>query len=194
MMYKFDQEKANKKWMSIIDMLPFENDNHNDKMCKFAELFSLNEYTPYSTLSGVGIGECMPPSMIGINGEPMKKEEEWESLLPLNLKVLSKVTNLDKIIIMDGPQGNFDWKGVSKTIQVKSLSIDVTLHRDDMFIDPQIQYEHTIIYEVAKVINDKIDEGYTIFVYMPIQSIKLIAEKTMAPKLYIISRITFLKD
>ena len=187
-MYKFDQYKANQKWMHIIKGLSL-NDDHNNKMCKFAELFSLNEDTPYSTLSGVGMGNAKPPSLMS---EVIK--EEWKSLLPINLKVLCKIKNLDKIEIMWAPRETFNINGKDRTLIVGTTEFKVSIQRDALNSNLTMEelMENSIVNEVSHQINELIDTYGVVYLYQPISRIQIIAEKTIAPVINITSRLTYI--
>lgn len=180
------------KWWPILEMLniPIE---YIEKVGEFANSLALNEDVQYATLSGVGMGSVLPPSQLSNETKP---EKEFQSLVPINLMVISKIKDLSKVEFMDAPVTSKMYRGESKTIQVGTLESKAKLVREDIFDVNNIlsQYESLIVEEVALKINNFIDEGNIVYIYFPIQSIKLIAEKTMTPGINIISRLTYLKE
>lgn len=182
------------KWWPILEVVGIPKENI-EKVSEYLNYLTLNLDVKYSTLSGVGVGAVTPPSELSLTTpKPVEKDHD---LLPINIQVINKISNLDKVTFMEGPMKSVMYKGEAKIIQAETYSTDFKITRESLFnkIDPiEKFYEEKVTDKIAKLINDKIAEGYLIYIYIPIQSIKIIAEKTMAPAMYIISRITYLKE
>lgn len=123
-------------------------------------------------------------------------------LLPLNLKVLSKIKNFNRVHFVPAPTSEID----GKFFTVSTMAYKASLSKYDLMdlqhvyksYDPKIIMkefgEEKFSDVIANNINEHIDDGYEIIIYQVVSSFYLITENTMAPEMGVYSRMYFEKN
>lgn len=172
------------KWKPVIESLGITNPETFYSLAKYAESHSIFEMMEQYTVGYATIGA--PPAM----SESGRKEPP--SLLPISLKILNKLFNANK----------FDRvKFINQSEEIKKSRLHVCYQMDNNIIN-EIRadlishgvelIESLLIEEAIKKISDMIDEAVRqagpldsiiFFSDSLVQSISVIAESTLSPKI-----------
>jgi len=173
------KDNAVMKWESIVKMMDFKKSDI-PKVCEYADLHTLLESTNHTVFPGTT--EFIPKYL-------------EDSMLPISLKVLSKVKDLSKVHFEYLPVFRLmrDGEICSETMKTHSISSDVT--RDQIVelkrqtgIDLIAMVESELIEKLAGIYNKLIEDGNELYVFVVAQSIAIVAEGTQAPQIRLLSR------
>jgi len=168
------KENATKKWSPILEHLKFKKEDIPN-VCWYAELHALAEATTRETLS----------RFPGMKIDTVDAPPFTENLLPISLKVLEGIKDLSKVHFTGQPVfmivRNNEY--VPETVKAYQISIDVA---EDYILDfSQMQgidilneLEGAIVHEMSARINDLIEEGNDIWMYLAVAGVRIISETT----------------
>jgi hypothetical protein len=127
--------------------------------------------------------------------------ETIESLISLELKVISKINDLSKIIFVENSSVdiNTDPNSSQKIISINDNRFKINISYEEIMFEINKSYrkelfENIIISEISNHINKLIDEGNNIYVLNFVSSIVTITEKTMSPHVFVISKFKSIKQ
>lgn len=179
------KENAVKKWAPVLEHLKFKKEDV-PHVCWYAELHALAEATTRETLSR------FPEMKIDtVDAPPFT-----ENLLPISLKVLEGIEDLSKVHFTSQPvfmiMRNGDYvPGTAKAYQISiDVGQDCILEFSQMHgIDILNELEGAIVHEMSARINDLIEEGNEIWMYLAVAGVRIISETTQPrARLSLISR------
>ena len=155
------------KWNPILDTIGVPKDRYIE-IAEFAERV-VDYFNPNGVLTGVGVGSVLHP-----------QQNDFEKIIvPLSLQIISRIKDLSKIKFLKAPFYFQDGETISIKENKVSLSIDADMIQS-MHGHPAVEMmESHIINEIVFNIDDKIDKGFDILMYLPIQSIKYFTELQM---------------
>lgn len=158
-----------KKWGPILEDCGISTD-YIENVSEYVEEFARAESEGmYSTLGGCGMGS------VGI-GNVSIPSTPYESVLPLNVNIISEIKDLSKVTFMKAPIQEID----GNVIHVGDMTFNVDLDSDEYELHKFYEkYEPQIIEKISTVINDLIDKGNHIYMYKACQSIKVISEENV---------------
>jgi len=185
-MKELNEEQIVKKWGPIIDTLNFKAENRA-KACKYAELHALFEAEAATTLYKY-------PEMrtSTIDNPPFT-----ENLLPISLKVLEGIRDLSKIHFISQPVFMITRDGNPQPESVGAHQISIGINHEDYMdisrkhgIDVLNTLESAIIHEMSARINQLIEEGNKIYIFLVIAGMRMISEgkEGMNPQVSIYGR------
>jgi len=182
-------KKLIEKWKPILEMMDI-SEKYYEKISTYADHIAKLEAHLFTTTSS---DEGLYP----LSEKDMKKTRSnpFKSLLPISLKILSKIKNLDSVHIMTEPSGVKD----GKMIDALNYSFSISISQKDMIdlkevfgLDIVDKIENMIIEHVSQKLNELISGGKLLYVYNLGVSLNMIVEKTFAPKLTLVSRFVTL--
>jgi hypothetical protein len=183
-MKQLNEDQATAKWSEIIKMAcPELKPEYTGKVCLFAHLAATNEmFSP-----------AVPPArpamisdMTDIVNHPSMP------IIPINLKIINKISDLSKVVFTHGPTYIREWyttepdsSGVNhmkyhtvnnpiNTIENKILAEKPPRYGLDAYSNWCDHLERSIIDIVTTYFNRLIDEGNTLYIYMPVSDIMFI--------------------
>jgi hypothetical protein len=175
-------ENIVKKWRPVIESLNFK-ESDIQKVCEYAELHALEESTDYMSLPKVDTVDTT------------FKLSADETLLPLSLRVLSKINDLSKVHFVDGPAFVIERNGKVESETVKTYSIQSTVTQDQIMqlkhlhgIDVIDMVENELILLLVDKLNSEIEMGNDLYVYLVAQSIRIITVGTEPPRIMMSTR------
>lgn len=172
-------DNAVMRWEPIIKMLDFKRGDI-PKVCWYVHLHALTESTPHTVFPGTT--EFIPKNV-------------GENMLPISLKVLSKVNDLSKVHFEGIPVFTLirGEKVCGETMKTHSISSEVT-HGQIMEltqqtgIDVTSMVENELIEKLADTYNKLIEQGNELYIMSVAQSIALVTEGTQPPRIRLLSR------
>ena len=191
-----------KTHLNILNKMKDEKDLRKEEITrKWADVLQgFNIRTKYyekvaGYLHNFALSEAANTSIENLN--KLNSKDENSTLVPLNLKIITKINDLSKVEFVIGPMfviEKFE-KEVKENEEFRDVYVSKTKAESVSTIETRIkipvdEYTHTghygkswvegyedILAElIAKKINEKIDEGYTPYVYILVQSIMVIDE------------------
>lgn len=161
-MERKNYEKIIEQWMPVMDSLDdinLEKISKKEKLCLYAHYYSENEKNNInSTLIN------LQPNVIDYNN----------TLLPIGLKILSKLSSLDNVIVVNSP----NYKYENRYIQIGNLDITSNIEEYHGLSDLEKAetIENIIIADTVDVLNKEIKNNKIIFIYYVVSSIRLLSE------------------
>jgi len=165
-MKKLNEEQIVKKWGPMLEQygIPVENLN---TMCTYAEFHALIESeVPF-----------------GMQNMDLYDRNQMKNLLPVSIKILTKVKDLSKIHPVPVPFFQFMKKDQICSESVKTHSLSFNIDREDIVkmisgVEPGLEMmsalEDTISNKVSEHFNKLIDEGNEIHLFLALSSIRMI--------------------
>ena len=168
------------KWGELIKDLKLFPDEYIEKVSEFAERFSREQANLKETLSTGSYWDKTSAPIFNDN----------DNLLPLNLRLISKLKDLSKVVFLNSPEEIVKVGDEEVYIKVGTFQCthDISQQkladiREQIGIDVIAEVEDSILSLIADKINAQIDMGETIYMWMPISSIAIIVEGTTPPRL-----------
>lgn len=182
----WDVEKIVKKWKPVIEIFDFNNEDIV-KVCEYAEAHSMIESAEHLSFMNNGY----PTLGDKLNKFRIKSEN---TLLPLSLKILQKISDLSKIHLTFQPVFIIERDGESQAVTVKTYNIEAGITPSEIMenalagIDNIEMAENLMAEELANKMNTEISKGYELYVYLVAQSIRIITIGTEPPKIMMCTR------
>lgn len=139
--YEIDTEKVVSKWKPIMEAMKIEDNTMKIFLSAYSEIFALNDTKKKSFLSDV-----------------------FSNLLPINLRILSKLNLENKTVILS-----------ENSEYIKDYGFPFTLKKEDLVlgIDVVSQIEHEAIEEISNMINLKIKDFEKLYINEIVSEIKV---------------------
>ena len=171
-MKKLTDEQVIKKWSPVLETLNFKNEVDRNKACIYADLHALSEVKAKETLLQYPEMNAASP----IIGAPLT-----ENLLPISLKVLEGINDLSKVHFTGSPAFMILRNGGYEAETVGAHSISILIDYDmymDMIrqtgIDSIVHLESAIIHELSHHINEILEKGNEIHMYLAVAGLRII--------------------
>lgn len=178
-MRQLTKEEIVTKWGPVIDTLNPKSRADREKLCLYAHQHALIESENDSD------GTPVSPLF-----EPFGK-----NLLPIALRIMSKVNDLSKVSLTPLPAFLLEKNGKTWQENVKTFTMNVRIDKNDLRdmqlmhgIDLIQETEHILTDEAANQLNDIIEKGSKIHMLLAAASIVVITEGPNDPKISLRSR------
>jgi len=142
--YKIDNKRALRKWAPILDALKIEGEDLRLFMAVYSEYFQLQDNMQYAHFDNFG-GGMGPVPQTPIKNSVWNADlvsylsEDWVNLLPVNLKILSKLNLKGKKyeIKKKMPKIEFDCELTKEEYDdiVSATGLDIVQKLENHFID-----------------------------------------------------------
>jgi hypothetical protein len=165
------KENVLRKWKPICEILNVTDEKLINFMCEYAEYHMLLENVAFTTTGPMGpIKEISTPNMSDI----------FKNLLPISLKVLSKLNLKNKnVMILDNqPTMKFNYTLKSGDVDVaEKINLEIIAMVEDILIQKLVDY-----------LNKELETKDNLYITMLVNSVSLISEKTMLPTMILSTR------
>ena len=180
---KIDNTKALKKWGPILDALKIEGAELRLFAAVYAEYHQLIDNMNYATMGGES--SRLPNSVWGYGEGKVGSGDEAQNLLPVSMKILSKLNLSGKTYEIKDPK-EFNIGTLEFSMELSDEEIQDIKYATGMDIVQKL--EKKLVDVIVSHINKELETKNNLYIHTLANSINIISAEGFKPRVYITSR------